>query len=129
MNIYSIAAICIIGALISALLKQYRPELAVLAGVGVSVFILTGVTDLLLDAISFFKEVSENSGISALGIRTLLKCIGIYFVTEFAADTCNDAGESGLASRVELFGRVASLVVSIPLLREFLNLIISLTEM
>lgn len=129
MNIYSVAITAILGALICVLLRQHRPELATLAGVGVSLFILVGVTDMLLDAISFFKELAENSNISALGIRTLLKCIGISFVTELAADTCRDAAEGSLASRVELFGRVASLVVAIPLFKEFLNLTLSLTEM
>lgn len=129
MNIYSIAAIGIIGALISVLLKQHRPELSILFGLGVSVFILSEVTDLLLDVISFFKELSEASGISNLGIRTLLKCIGISLVTQFAVETCNDASQAALASHIELFGRIASIVVSIPLFREFLKLIISLTEM
>ncbi len=129
MNIYSIAAIGIVGALICALLKQYRPELAILTGIGVSIYILIGVTDLLFDAIAFFKELTDRSGLSSLAVRTILKSVGISLVTEFASDTCRDACESSLASRVELFGRVASIVVAIPLFKEFIKLIISLTEM
>ena len=129
MNIYSIAAVGIVGALICVLLKQYRPELAILSGIGISVYILTGVIDLLFDAISFFKELTERSGLSSLAVQTILKCVGISLITEFASDTCRDAGETSLAARVELFGRVASLIVSIPLFKEFIELIITLTEM
>ena len=128
MNIYSVAAIGITGALICVLLKQYRPELALLAGIGVSVFILSGIIDVALDAISFFRELADASGMSALSIRTLLKCAGVCFVAEFAADTCRDAGETALAARVETFGRIAAYAVSIPLMREFANLVLALTK-
>ena len=77
MNIYSVAALGVIGALICVLLKQYRPELAMLAGIGVSVLILSGAVDVALDAISFFRELADASGMTALSIRTLLKCAGV----------------------------------------------------
>ena len=128
MNIYTVAAIGVIGALICVLLKQYRPELAMLAGIGVSVFILSGLIDVALDAISFFRELSDASGMSALSIRTLLKCVGVCFVAEFAADACRDAGENALAARVETFGRFAAFAVSIPLFREFTELVVSLIK-
>lgn len=128
MNIYSVAAIGITGALICVLLKQYRPELALLAGIGVSVFILSGIIDVALDAISFFRELSDASAMSALSVRTLLKCAGVCFVTEFASDTCRDAGETALAARVETFGRIAAYAVSIPLMREFAELVLALTK-
>ncbi|MBO4934422.1 MAG: stage III sporulation protein AD [Clostridia bacterium] len=128
MNIYTVAAIGVIGALICVLLKQYRPELALLAGVGVSAFILSGLIDVALDAISFFRELADASGMSALSVRTLLKCVGVCFVTEFASDTCRDAGETALAARVETFGRLAAFAVSIPLLREFASLVAALIK-
>lgn len=128
MDIYSVAAIGVIGTLICVLLKQYRPELALLAGVGVSIFILAGVIDVALDAVSFFRELADASGMSALSIRTLLKCVGVCFVAEFAADTCRDAGENALATRVETFGRFAAFAVSVPLLREFAQLALSLIK-
>lgn len=128
MNIYSVAAIGIVGALICVLLKQYRPELALLAGIGVSVFILSGVIDLMLDAIGFFRELADASAMSALSVRTLLKCAGVCFVTEFASDSCRDAGETALAARVETFGRLAAFAVAIPLFREFVGLVIALTR-
>ncbi|MBQ9557456.1 MAG: hypothetical protein IJU94_02505 [Clostridia bacterium] len=128
MNIYSVAALGVIGALICVLLKQYRPELAMLAGIGVSVLILSGAVDVALDAISFFRELAEASGMTALSIRTLLKCAGVCFVTEFASETCRDAGENALASRVETFGRLAAFAVSIPLLREFAALAAALIK-
>ncbi|MBO4584339.1 MAG: hypothetical protein J5756_04645 [Clostridia bacterium] len=128
MNIYSVAAIGITGALICVLLKQYRPELALLAGIGVSVFILSGIIDVALDAISFFRELADASAMSALSVRTLLKCAGVCFVTEFASDTCRDAGETALAARVETFGRIAAFAVSIPIMREFAELVLALTK-
>lgn len=129
MDIYSVAAIGVIGALICVLLKQYHPELALLAGCAAAVFILSAAIDILLGALDFFRELAESSGMSALTVKTLLKCIGICFAASFASDICADAGENALASRIETYGRLAAFAVSIPLFREFIKLVISLTKM
>lgn len=129
MDIYSVAAIGVIGALICVLLKQYRPELALLAGCATAVLILTGAIDIMLEALEFFRELAEKSGMSALTVKTLLKCIGICMAASFASDICTDSGENALASRIETYGKIAAFSVSIPLFREFIELVISLTKM
>ncbi len=43
---------------------------------------------------------------------------GFCFLTQLGCDTCRDAGESAVAAKVELAGRVAVLVLSMPLSKD-----------
>ena len=48
----------------------------------------------------------------------MFKTLGICFLAQFAADSCRDAGESALASKVELAGKISILVLSLPLFED-----------
>ena len=45
---------------------------------------------------------------------------------DFAAQTCRDAGEDGLALKVELAGRVMLIALSLPVMQTLLTQIMSL---
>ena len=44
-------------------------------------------------------------------------------MTQLAADTCRDAGDSALAGKAELTGRILLLLLAVPLYEEILTLI------
>ena len=50
------------------------------------------------------------------GIQVLLKALGICYITQLAADTCKDAGQQAIATKVELAGKVAVLAIAMPML-------------
>ena len=47
-------------------------------------------------------------------------------MAQFAADACRDAGESSLASKVELAGKVAVILMALPLFEAIANTAITL---
>ena len=51
-------------------------------------------------------------------VLVLFKALGICYLTQFAADSCRDAGESALAVKAEIAGRIAVLLISLPLLSQ-----------
>ena len=50
----------------------------------------------------------------------LVKVIGVAMVTQLAVDTCRDAGQQAIATKVEIAGRVTILSLSLPLFQELL---------
>lgn len=54
--------------------------------------------------------------------KALMKALGIGIVCQFTSELCKDAGEQVLASRVEFFGKVEIILLSVPLLQELLAL-------
>jgi stage III sporulation protein AD len=115
-NLFQAAACGIIAALLSIVLKQYKPEyaMAVRLGAGIIIFVLllTPVKDAIAQIGGLAAEAGLSGGYSAL----LLKSLGLCIITQFSADVCRDAGEGALAGKIELAGKVTVLAMALPLI-------------
>ena len=86
--------------------------------------LLAGVLTLFLILSKLSPAISEISNLlAAAGMANeygavLFKALGVCFLAQFAADSCRDAGESALASKVELAGKVLILLLALPLFRQ-----------
>lgn len=126
MDIFAIVGFSITAAVLAVLLRQYRPEYAVLVGLSAGVILLVFV---LIKAQPVFSEVStllDRANIKSSYAGILLKALGICFVTQLASDACKDAGESAIASKIELAGKFAVLLVALPLFEQIATLAINL---
>ena len=116
------------GALLSAVLRTQRPELAVclslLAG-ALAVGILLGQLSPLLTAL---RRMFALGGMGDSQLAVVLRGAGICLVTQLAADTCRDAGDTALANKAELTGRVLLLLLAVPLYEQILALIVSVVN-
>lgn len=68
---------------------------------------------------SLQQYVTMNS--AYIGI--ILKVVGIAYISEFSANLCKDVGYSGIASQIEMFGKLSILVMSMPILTTLLTTI------
>lgn len=116
------------AAMLAVVLRGQRPELALglslAAGAVVLVMLLGQVTPLL----SSVRQLLQGGGIPTQYISVVLKATGICLLTQLTADTCRDAGETALASKAELAGRLLLLALTVPLFTDILSLVTSLTE-
>ena len=78
---------------------------------------ISGIIDLLSN---IANKSSFNSGFLGL----LIKITGIAFLTEFAVSVCKDSGESAIASKIDLGGKVIIISMSIPIIAGLLETII-----
>ena len=93
--------------------------------IGTVLLFLAGALGELLD---FLREIGAASGLSDDLFIPLYKTAGIALVVKVGGSLCRDAGESALASAVETAGTVCALLVSLPLLRAVLALLLELTR-
>ncbi len=126
----SISAICFIAVLTAVLSLSIRRQnheisfLITLCG-GIIIFI-----SVLLNISSLFETVKrlfDSASIEQSYIVILLKVIGLCFMSEFAVDCCIDAGQRALADNVSMAGKVLILVSALPLYKDVLNTVLSLT--
>lgn len=117
MNVFSIIIIAIISAVICILLKQYKPEYAIVASLACGVLIFALILKAVTPAFQAMTELMQKANISAEYVYAITKALGICYITQLAADTCRDAEQSALASKVELSGRVAIVVLCLPLFK------------
>lgn len=121
MNVYAVCGFAVASACIIALLRQIRPELATisvaLVGVLIFIYLLNGLSPF----VAFLKNTAMetcNGGYFAL----MLKSLAISLCCRVSADVCRDCGESSLASRVELAGKVSIVIISIPVVEQLFGI-------
>lgn len=77
-------------------------------------------------AFSEINRLMSGTNINTEYISILIKSLGICFIVQLASDACRDAGESAIASKVELAGKFAVLLVALPLFSQVAELVLSL---
>lgn len=112
-----IAAVGLTAAVLGTVLKKSAPELALLLVVAAGVWILTLTLDGLGAVATLMEELAGVSGLSEELLEPVAKTVALSILTRLTAEICRSAGESGLASFVEVGGTVAALVVALPLMR------------
>ncbi|QEY33952.1 stage III sporulation protein AD [Caproiciproducens galactitolivorans] len=126
MNIVAVAGISIIAAILSVMMKRYHHEYSVIISICAGLIILFEIMANVSPAVQQIHTLLDSAGISSEYAAILLKSLGICFLAQFAADSCRDAGESALASKVELAGKVAIVVLSLPLFEKIASTAVDL---
>ena len=118
MNVVGIAGIAVCAAVIASMLRRYHQEYAVLLGIAAGVVILLEIFANIAPVMRQIGTLLSATGISAGYAVILLKTLGVCFLTQFAADACRDAQENALAAKVELGGKIAIVVLALPLFEQ-----------
>ena len=116
MEIWQIVGLALIVTVISVVLKQIRPEIALQLTIlaGASIFIL--VMSKIKVIVDLLQNLADQANISSYYLLIVLKIVGVAYLAEFGAQICRDAGEGALASKIELAAKVGVIVLAIPLL-------------
>jgi len=73
--------------------------------------------------LDFAEILGDTAGLSPTLLAPVLKTVGIGILTRLASDICKDAGQSAIASTVELAGTVAALYIALPLMQTVFQMI------
>lgn len=114
MKIFELIGIALLGASFSLVIKSVRPELASIVAVSTGILLLLYTIAELTGIVDTVRLIAERNGIEAGYVGTLLKILGIAYAAEFGTRVCRDAGESAIAARVELSGRILILAAALP---------------
>lgn len=115
MNIAAIAILALVAALLTVMLKRYNSELGVIVSIIAGAVILIELLKTMTPVLQQMETLFSISGITGEYAVILFKTLGVCYIAQFAADSCRDAGENALASKVEIAGKVAVLLLALPL--------------
>ncbi len=123
MDVVKIVLFGIVATILVLVLRSYKSEWAVLlsltAGVLIAIYLLRFLLDLsqvLRTWEKYLTGVSEYMGV-------LWKALGISYVCEFAGNLCKDSGNTLIAGQIELCGKVAVMLLGMPVLWAILQTI------
>ena len=126
MDILKTLGICLIVAVLCVLLRQYKPEYALLISALGGTMLLLFLVGQIVPAFSSLKTFLSRFGLEAFYFTVALKAVGIGYITQFIADTCRDFGQTSLAAKAEFVGRAAMFVISLPLINSLFDAVTSL---
>ncbi len=124
MDVIKIIGVGLVSLIIIIILKQYKPDFAIYISILAGAIILLLVMDKLSSIISLLSSIQNKANINNQFLVILLKITGIAFLTEYASSICKDAGESAIATKIDLGGKVLIIAISIPIIQALLELII-----
>ena len=110
-----LGGVAVIAVSIALVLKNQRPELALQVSVVTGIVLLAAAIAIAGEVKQRAEEFMQNYLVDGAGIAAVVKITGIAYTTQFSADICRDAGESAVASRIELAGRLMMLLAALPM--------------
>ena len=123
MNILQVVAVGVLSAVLALTIKKQSPEIALMITISASILIFFMIVPMLAEAMGIMRRVGELLDGSQQYISLAIKVIGVAYIAELGASVCMDAGESAIATKVELAGRITILVLATPVLMDLVNLI------
>ena len=126
MEVIKIVGISIFAVIMIIILKNYRPEmalvLAIVTGIGIMLFAIYKMSSV----INILNDLVTKSGINKDFLLIIIKVIGIAYIVEFGKNICIDAGQSSIATKLEMAGKVVIVVLTIPLISSLVNVLVGL---
>ncbi len=124
MDIVQIVLISMVASLLYIILKDIQPTFAFLILLLTSIFIILVVIRQIQAIILLLQTLGERASVDSTYIHTILKIIGIAYVTELGANITKDAGLASVASKLELAGKIFILLLAIPIITAVIDVVI-----
>ena len=117
----TVAVVGIVAVLLAVQVKALKPEFGIYMSLAVCLVLFTAISgrlELLVDSIN---QIQTYVNLDAGYLSILMKMAGITYIAELASDLCRDAGYQAVAGQIELFGKLALRVVSMPVILALLE--------
>lgn len=123
MDIIQIGVIGVVGALLAVQFKNGKNEYSIYISMAVSLLIFFFILSEIKIFIELIREIGKYMNLHTSYITTLLKMLGITYVSEFASAICKDAGYQAISGQIEIFAKLFILGLSVPILLSLLEVI------
>lgn len=127
-EVIKLSAFALAACVLTLAVRTYKSELAHQAAIAAGTMVLIYALNKLGGVLDDVKALLDTYGVPNGLISTLVKITGTVYMLQFASDICRDAGESAIAGRVELAGRVMIVLTCMSAIKQALEMIARLAE-
>lgn len=124
-----IVGVAFVTAVTAVLLKGTKPELSFAVTVAGIIVILLYIVDALQGTLAVFRTIAETTGVENGLLKVLLKIVGVGYITEFGAGILSDFGSNAVADKVALGGKIAIVLLALPVFEGLLTLVKSFLQL
>lgn len=121
LSIVQLVLIAVVGMLIALTFRKQQADMSVMVSIGICLLLMFFMVQAFDTLVSFIQKISGYMNLEYVGV--LLKLIGIAYVCEFASSLCKDAGYQAISGQIEVAGRVAMMIITIPVMLAIIDTI------
>ena len=116
-------ALTLVGLILALVLGKQAREMGLLLTLAVCVLVSIAALGFLEPVAGLLRELRDLGELDGQALSILIKCAGISVISELASILCADAGEGAMGKALGLLSGCAMLWLTLPLLRQLLELI------
>ncbi|MDE7192304.1 MAG: stage III sporulation protein AD [Clostridia bacterium] len=121
MDIFKIVGIAIVGCVCTLLLKNTQSQYAMLSSLATGIIILIIALSSFSKVILSFQAIIDKTGVNSSLFATLLKIIGIGYITEYSQSVCDDLECGSIGKKVSFAGKIAIFLLALPIIENLIN--------
>lgn len=126
MEIIQVVGLGLLATILVLVVKEQKPMFAFLISIFAGIIIFLFLIEKIGSVIHVLENLADRSGIEPIYVKTILKMVGIAYIAEFGAQIVRDAGQNGVAAKIELAGKLFIMVLAIPIISVIIETVMKL---
>ena len=127
MKISVLLAFVVVSAVTATVLKNYKPEFAVMASVTAAVAAIATALIAFSPVLTLLRQLADAVPNGDEYLAILLKCAATACLMSLAFDICTDCKETALARAALIAGNAAILIFALPIFNSLAQIVINIT--
>jgi stage III sporulation protein AD len=126
MDMIKVLGVGITGAVLALVVKDSKPQIALVISISAAAVLMLMILSQIEYVLNVVYVTASSININMEHISAIFKMIGVSYLSQIGSLICKDAGQSAIAAKVELAGKIIIVVLSVPILLELMNLLVGL---
>lgn len=122
-GILKIGLIGLLSVFLAMPLKREKNEYALFVAMTAGLIIFFYALAQMKVIMDFFQQILMRLPIETGFLVPLIKMLGVAFIADYISSICREAGHVSIANQMELFAKLSILVLGIPQLQYFLEVL------
>lgn len=126
MEVFKIVGFAIFAVVMIIVIKEQKPEMAIILAIATGIGLMFFAISKMSNIVDILNLLISKSGINSKFLEIILKVTAIAYIIEFGKNICIDAGQSAVATKLEMAGKVIIITLSLPLINSLLDVLTGL---
>ena len=128
MSLIGVVFSAVVVVLIALKVKEIDAGYGVVLSIACCIMIMYFVVERFRQITGYIDRLTSYVSLNITYIELILRMIGIAYICQFSSDICKAAGCGAIASQVEMAGRIALVLLSMPVLMSVIDLVVEIVE-
>ena len=121
--LFSIVGLALIAVSICLIFKKTNPEFSMLVSLIAGIIIFAIIIGKIYPIFYVINKWTSDFNLNNIYILTIIKTLGICYLTQLSSETCRDSRYSAIAIKIELTGKITIILMALPMFLDLMQII------